>query len=141
MRFDKFTIKSQEALNESQQVAERYEHQQIEPEHLLLAILEQGNGIAGSVLKKLGADPQVISAELAQALQKLPKVSGPGVSLSHISPRLNKILDISFKEAQRLNDEYVSIEHILLSIVEASDTRAAKILASCGVTKDILFKP
>jgi ATP-dependent Clp protease ATP-binding subunit ClpB len=138
MRLDKLTIKSQEALQEAQHLAEKYEHQQIEPEHLLVSILKQDGGIAAPLLKKLGADPSVILSRLEAALQKLPKVSGG--SDSYISPRTKKVIDASFKEAQRLNDEYVSIEHLLIAIAEERGSEAAKILSSLGVTRDAIFK-
>ncbi len=138
MRLDKLTIKSQEAMQEAQHLAEKYEHQQIEPEHLLVSILKQDGGIAAPMLKKLGADPGVILARLEAALQKLPKVSG--ASDNYISPRTKKIIDASLKEAQRLNDEYVSIEHLLIAIAEERGSEAAKILSSLGVTRDALFK-
>ncbi len=114
MRFDKFTIKSQEALTAAQQIAEQHEHQQIEPEHLLLAIVQQDDGIAKTILKKLGAEPQAVIAKLEEALKKLPKVSGYGAGEVYLSPRCKKILDTADKEAQRLNDDYVSIEHLLV---------------------------
>ena len=138
MRLDKLTIKSQEAIQEAQHLAEKYEHQQIEPEHLLVSILKQDGGIAAPLLKKLGADPGVILSRLEAALQKLPKVSG--ASDIYISPRTKKIIDASLKEAQRLNDEYVSIEHLLIAIAEERGSEAAKILSSLGVTRDAIFK-
>jgi len=140
VRLDKFTIKSQEALTAAQQIAERHEHQQIEPEHLLLAIVQQDDGIAKTILKKLGAEPQAVITKIEDALKKLPKVSGYGAGEVYLSPRSKKILDTAVKEAQRINDDYVSIEHILVAIAEAHDTQAAKALASLGVTKDALFK-
>ena len=138
MRLDKLTIKSQEAVQEAQHLAEKYDHQQIEPEHLLVSILKQDGGIAAPLLKKLGADPGVILSRLEAALQKLPKVSG--ASDIYISPRTKKIIDASLKEAQRLNDEYVSIEHLLIAIAEERGSEAAKILSSLGVTRDAIFK-
>jgi ATP-dependent Clp protease ATP-binding subunit ClpB len=138
MRLDKLTIKSQEALQEAQHQAEKYEHQQIEPEHLLEAILKQDGGIAEPMLKKLGADPAIILNRLDATLKKLPKVSGSGET--YISPRTKKVLDAAFKEAQRLNDEFVSIEHLLIAIAEERGSEAAKILSSLGVSKDAIFK-
>ncbi|MCX5895409.1 MAG: ATP-dependent chaperone ClpB [Proteobacteria bacterium] len=137
MRLDKLTIKSQEALQEAQHLAEKHEHQQIEPEHLLAAILKQDGGIAVPLLKKLGADSAAILTRLESALQKIPKVSGGEI---YISPRTKKVLDAALKEAQRLNDEYVSIEHLLIAIAEERGSEAAKILSSLGVTRDALFK-
>jgi ATP-dependent Clp protease ATP-binding subunit ClpB len=138
MRLDKLTIKSQEALQEAQHIAEKYAHQQIEPEHLLEAILKQDGGIAEPMLKKLGADPAIVLNRLESSLQKLPKISGS--TETYISPRTNKILDAGFKEAQRLNDEFVSIEHLLVAIAEERGSEAAKILSSLGVTRDAIFK-
>jgi len=139
MRFDKLTIKSQEVLNDCQQISQRYAHHYIEPEHLLLAIVEQEEGIAKTILKKLGIEPQLIAGQLHEALQKLPRVSGPGIDQAYISPRTKKILDSSFKEAERLNDEYVSIEHLMLALVDADNTPAAKILSANNITKDSMF--
>ena len=137
MRPDKLTIKSQEALQEAQHLAEKHEHQQIEPEHLIAAILKQDGGIAVPLLKKLGADPAVLLTRLESALQKIPKVSGGEI---YISPRTKKVLDAALKEAQRLNDEYVSIEHLLIAMAEERGSEAAKILSSLGVSRDAIFK-
>ncbi len=137
MRPDKLTIKSQEALQEAQHLAEKHEHQQIEPEHLIAAILKQDGGIAVPLLKKLGADPAVLLTKLESALQKIPRVSGGEI---YISPRTKKVLDAALKEAQRLNDEYVSIEHLLIAMAEERGSEAAKILSSLGVSRDAIFK-
>ncbi len=139
MRFDKFTIKAQEALNNSQAVAERYGHQQIEPEHLLHAVVSQDGGLAASVLQRLGVERTALTERLDDILQKIPRVSGAGVDV-YLSPRTKKILDSAFREAQRLNDEFVSIEHLVLAVIDAPDTQASKTLASFGVTRDAFFK-
>ena len=138
MRLDKLTIKSQEALQEAQHLAEKYQHQQIEPEHLLEAALKQSGGIAQPMLKKLGADPAIILNRLDAALKKLPRVEG--TVETYISPRTKKVIDAASKEAQRLNDEYVSIEHLLIAITEERGSEAAKILSSLGVTRDAVFR-
>jgi len=138
MRLDKLTIKSQEALQEAQHLAEKYLHQQIEPEHLLEAALKQSGGIAQPMLKKLGADPAIILNRLDAALKKLPRVEG--TVETYISPRTKKVIDAASKEAQRLNDEYVSIEHLLIAITEERGSEAAKILSSLGVTRDAVFR-
>ncbi|MCP4713483.1 MAG: ATP-dependent chaperone ClpB [Deltaproteobacteria bacterium] len=140
MHIDKFTIKAQEALNSCQGVAERYHNQQIEPEHLLLALTEQHDGIAPKVLNKLGVETNMLIMQLNQALEKLPKISGAGSEQTYLSPRTKKILDAAFTQARHLNDEYVSIEHILLALSETRDSEAAKILAASSVTKDQLFR-
>jgi len=138
MRLDKLTIKSQEALQEAQHIAEKYQHQQIEPEHLLEAALKQDGGIAQPMLKKLGADPAIILHRLDAALNKMPRVEG--TVETYISPRTKKVIDAASKEAQRLNDEYVSIEHLLIAITEERGSEAAKILSSLGVTRDAVFR-
>lgn len=139
MRFDKLTLKAQEALQEAQGLAEKYEHQQIEPEHLLLALIQQSEGIIPQLLQKTGVGlPRLVSL-LQAALGKVPKVSGGGVGQAYISPRLKKVLDLAFQEADRLKDSYVSTEHMLLALVEEGG-EGAKILGEQGVSKDEIFK-
>jgi ATP-dependent Clp protease ATP-binding subunit ClpB len=137
MRFDKFTLKVQEALQEAQSLAGTYRHQVIDVEHLLYTLLAQSEGITGAILKKLGADPLSIARELETSLKKLPQVEGGQVQ---ITPRLNKVLDSALTEAARLTDEYVSAEHILIVVVEEKEGAAARILRKAGVTKDKIFK-
>jgi ATP-dependent Clp protease ATP-binding subunit ClpB len=139
MRFDKFTIKAQEAIQESQNIAEKYDHQQIEPEHLLLALILPKEGIVTPLLQKLGVDPASVLQKVEQSLQKIPQVQGGGVEQSYISPRSKKVVDQSFKEAERLKDEYVSTEHIFISIVDEKGGEASRILSSLGITKDTVY--
>ncbi len=140
MRFDKFTLKVQEALQESQNLAGGYGHQGMEPEHLLTALLEQPEGIAGDIVKKLGADPQRISNEVRRALDNLPKVTGTAGGQPYITPRLNKIMDTALSEAARLTDEYASAEHILIAVADEKDGQAARVLRGAGITRDSIFK-
>ncbi len=140
MRFDKFTLKAQEALQDAQAVTEKREHQQIEPEHLLIALLQQNEGIVPQVFQKLGASIPNTLSQLDEALGKIPKVYGSGMGQGYLSPRLQKILDGSFRESDRLKDTYVSTEHMLLAIVEEQDGAAAKILTNQGVKKDEIYK-
>ena len=140
MRFDKFTLKVQEALQEAQALASNYRHQALEVEHLLAALLIQPEGITGEILKKMGVDPQNIEDEIKKSLGKLPKVEGSGTGQAYITPRLNKVFDNALVEAARLKDEYVSAEHILLAIVEEKEGAAGKILRGKGITKDTIFK-
>ncbi|MDP2268784.1 MAG: Clp protease N-terminal domain-containing protein, partial [Deltaproteobacteria bacterium] len=137
MRFDKFTLKVQEALQEAQTSANKYRHPMMDVEHLLLTLLEQPEGIVGAILKKLGAETGNIAAELERLLDRLPQVEGAQPSLS---PRLNKVLDAAVAEAARLTDEYVSAEHILIAMAEEKDGPTATILRNAGVTKDKIFK-
>jgi ATP-dependent Clp protease ATP-binding subunit ClpB len=139
MRFDKFTIKAQEAIQESQNIAEKYDHQQIEPEHILMALTLKQEGIVVPILQKLGIDPAVVLQQVEEAFKKIPQVHGGGGGQIYISPRSKKVVDKSFKEAERLKDEYVSTEHIFISIADEKGGDASRILSSLGVTKDTLY--
>ena len=140
MRFDKFTLKVQEAIQEAQTLAHKYGHQAVDAEHLLLSFLGQPEGITGEILKKLGVDPRGIEGDLKKALKGLPRVEGSGAGQTYMTPRLNKVLDNALVEAARLNDEYVSAEHILVLISDEKEGAAGKILRGKGITKDNIFK-
>ena len=140
MRFDKFTLKVQEAIQEAQTLTGHYGHQEIDVEHLLFAFLEQPEGIVGSILKKLGTDPGAMAHEVKKALERLPRVEGSGLSQPGITPRLNRVLDHALAEAARLKDEYVSAEHILTVMADEKQGEAVKILRAAGVTKDSILK-
>lgn len=139
MRFDKFTLKVQEALQEAQTLANNRGHQGIDVEHLLLALLKQPEGITDAIFKKLGADSKNIESSLTRALDKLPRVEGQEGAQGYITSRLNKILDKALTEAARLKDEFVSAEHILLVVADEKGGEASKILQSAGVNKDSIF--
>jgi len=138
MRFDKFTLKVQEGLQEAQTLAGNYGHQGIDVEHLLLAFIAQPEGIVGNILKKLGTEPAQIEKEIKKVVERLPRISGP--IQSYITPRLNKILDNAMTEAAHLNDEYVSAEHVLIAMANEKEGEASRILRSAGVTRDNIFK-
>ncbi len=140
MRFDKFTLKVQEAIQDAQSLAGTLGHQSIEPEHLLVCFLRQEDGIAGAILNKLNASPQSIEQELNNYLKKQPSVQGAGSGQVYMSGRLNKIFDKALTEAAQLKDEYVSAEHVLVVIAEEKEGQAGKILRQAGVTKDNIFK-
>ncbi|HID98182.1 MAG TPA: ATP-dependent chaperone ClpB [Thermodesulfobacteriaceae bacterium] len=139
MQLDKFTVKSQEALQEAQKLAQSRGHQQIEPEHLLTALFAQPDDIVPSVIKKMGADAAAIKADLDQALVKFPQVSGAGMQI-YMSSDLNQALEKSFNIAEEMKDEYVSQEHLLLAILETRETRAARILMQHGVNRESFLK-
>jgi ATP-dependent Clp protease ATP-binding subunit ClpB len=139
MRLDKFTVKAQEALQEAQSLAERNGHQEITSEHLLLALLDQPEGIVTPILQKLGAQPAAIRAELEGEIARMPKVSGVSGQV-YLSPRLKRTLDVAWDEAQRLKDEYVSTEHLLIAIAAESEGAAGRILRAHGVTRDRIFQ-
>jgi len=140
MRFDKFTLKVQEALQDAQSLANQFGHQGIEAEHLLAAFLKQPEGIVGAILKKMGADTRLVEDRLSDAIKRMPGVQGPGAGQSYITTTLNKILDNATAEAARLTDEYVSAEHVLIAIADSKEGAAAQILREAGVTKDGIFK-
>ena len=139
MRFDKFTIKSQELIQVSQSLASQMNHQQIEPEHLLVAMFDEPESVIKSILHKIGVSPNDIEKNVKQALDKIPKVTGY-IGDSYISPRSKAILDKSFAIASNMKDEYVSLEHIFIAIIEEKDGEASQILQKAGVTKDITLK-
>ncbi len=140
MRFDKFTIKSQELIQSAQSLASQHNNQQIEPEHLLAAMLAETEGIAGAMLRKLGAAPNEIAQQVTAAIARLPGVSGAGTGEVYISPRAKAVLEQAFTEATNMKDEYVSIEHILLAISDEKNGEAAGILAGAGVTREAILK-
>ncbi|UCD58661.1 MAG: type VI secretion system ATPase TssH, partial [Candidatus Hydrogenedentota bacterium] len=141
MRFDKLTIKAQEAVQEAQRIAEEYNHQAIEPEHLLLALLRQPEGVVVPILRKLEADPKLLEQSLSEIVQKMPKVYGNAGGQVYLSNALSRVLKRAMSEAQQLKDEYVSTEHLLIAVAEgekASD--AARLLREHGITRDNIYK-
>ncbi|MBI3393216.1 MAG: ATP-dependent chaperone ClpB [Nitrospirae bacterium] len=136
MRYDKMTVKVQEALHSAQGEADSRHHQQIDALHLLAALLKQEEGVVPAILKKLGADPPRLARELETELDRLPHVSGPGaLGQMAIAPRLAALFERAQHEADNLKDEYVSVEHLLLAAVE-HDGAAGRILKKAGVTTD-----
>ncbi|MFN3653645.1 MAG: ATP-dependent chaperone ClpB [Armatimonadota bacterium] len=135
MRLDKLTVKAQEALQHAPSVASELGHQEISSEHLLVALLQQQDGIVAPLLQKLGSQPQQVLAELRTELDRLPKVSGVSGG-EYFSQRLKRSLDAAWGEAQKLKDEYVSTEHLLLAITEEKEGAAGKLLRAQGVTRD-----
>ncbi|MFO7964417.1 MAG: ATP-dependent chaperone ClpB [Desulfobacterales bacterium] len=138
MRFDKFTIKSQELIQNAQSLATRHSNQQIEPEHLLSAMLSEPEGMTRTVFRKVGVSPDAVVQEIAMAIDKLPKISGAGEV--YLSSRTKSVLEAAFAEAGKMKDEYVSIEHILLAIIDEKSGDAASILARYGVVRDSVLK-
>jgi len=140
MRFDRFTIKSQELIQKAQSQAAQYGNQQIEPEHLLSAMLADREGAAVAMLRKLGVVPEAIAAETLRVVERLPKVSGAGLGEAYISGRTKAVLEAAFAEATQMKDEYVSVEHILLAIIDEKAGEAGRLLTRSGVTRDAVFK-
>ncbi|HID20731.1 MAG TPA: ATP-dependent chaperone ClpB, partial [Methanophagales archaeon] len=139
MRLDKLTLKAQEALQEAKNIADKNNQQQIDVEHLLLALVEQPEGIAVPILQKIGVDIDQLKSRLTEHLSSLPQVhGGGGIEQIYISPRLNKTLETAWQEAQAMKDEYMSTEHMLLAIAE--DPVSPQILKGMGVTKDRIYE-
>ncbi len=138
MRFDKLTVRAQEAFQNAQQSAERLKHTSIDVEHLLSGMLAQEEGVTRSILEKLSADPSGLKREMDEELERQPKVQGDASYGASISSRLQKVFNTAFAEADTMHDEYVSTEHFLLSITQDTGS-AGKALKSRGVTKDILI--
>ncbi len=138
MRIDKFTQKMQEAVQASQDVASAAGQQEITNEHFLLALLDQAEGIASPLLEKMGVQVGTLQDRLRAALQKLPRVSGSNVDL-RLGNDLRSVLDGAEKEMAKLKDEFVSAEHYLLALTNAS-VPAARALQELGVTRDKLMQ-
>ena len=136
MDFNRFTEKLQEGLRSAQSLAGRYGQQQLDVEHLLLALLEQEGGLAQSILIKSGLNLETVHRLLVLELEKLPRVSGPapGVDQVYITQRLQKLLTRSEDEAKRLKDQYVSVEHVLLAATDE------KIFKDLGLTRERLMR-
>ncbi|MDR1165771.1 MAG: ATP-dependent chaperone ClpB [Deltaproteobacteria bacterium] len=139
MRYDKFTIKSQEALADAQTLAERRSHQEITPLHLASSLIQTPDGLTRPILGKAGVPASLLLNALEAELNKLPQISGPGVT-SYTGPELKKTLDLSLAEAEKMKDDYVSTEHLLLGILDNRDNVAAQILLDKGLTRDLIFQ-
>ena len=134
MRMDKFTIKSQEAIQNAQELAQQKGNQQVDVEHLLHVLLEEG--IALEVIKSIGIDTTMLKKEIEALIEKMPKVLGPSpVSQLYITQELKDVFETAFKEAEHLKDEYVSVEHLLLGIINTKN-KPSNILIKQGVTPD-----
>jgi ATP-dependent Clp protease ATP-binding subunit ClpB len=138
MRFDKFTVKAQEAVQAAQSLADQQNHQAMEPEHLLLALVQQQEGVVGPILGKLGAPPEAIRRQVEDELRKLPQVRGGGGQ--YVSPRLKEVFDRAWSEAERLKDEYCSTEHLLIALSQDKDGVAGRILRQQGATPEAIYR-
>ncbi|TDU91195.1 ATP-dependent Clp protease ATP-binding subunit ClpB [Kribbella voronezhensis] len=139
MDMNRLTQKSQEALHDAQTKALRFGHSQIDGEHLLLALLDQPDGLAPRLLAQAGADPDGLRDRLEQELSRRPKVSGPGAEPGQVlvTQRLSRLLDAADREAKRLKDEYVSIEHLVIALLdEGRQSTSGRLLAEQGLTRD-----
>lgn len=140
MQFDKFTLKSQEAIQTAQKLAQDSNHQEIHTAHLTKAIITQPDAIVVPVLQKSGVDPSLILMDLNQLLEKLPKVTGQGIGQSYASKELQQILDSAFGIAKQMQDEYISQEHLFLAILKHSKSDVCKALKNRGIDESSFLK-
>jgi len=138
MRFDRFTERAQEAAQRAAEIIQRYGHNQIDTEHILLALIEQPQGVVLQILEILKVDPQILEERLDYILKTSPKASiyGQGAGQIFITPRVKRIIDLANEEASKLKDEYISTEHLFLAILSEKNTPAARLLETTGITRD-----
>ena len=140
IRWDKFTVKAQEAVQRANEIASENGNPELLPVHLLAALLEDKEGIVVPVLEKIGMGPQAILGEVYQEIEKLPKISGSGAHQATMSSQVNELLEKSFKEADSFKDEYVSTEHLLLGITGLKRDPAQEVLARHGASHEAILK-
>ena len=138
MRFDRFTERAQDAAQRAADIIQRYGHNQIDTEHILLALIEQPQGVIPQILEKLNIDIEALSEKIDQQLRTSPKANiyGGGAGQIFITPRVKRVVDMANEEANRLNDEYISTEHIFLAILSERNTAIARLLTEEGITKE-----
>ena len=140
MQMNRLTYKAQEAVAEAQKLTERYNQQQLDTVHLLLSMIKQKDGITPQILGRLEIDLTSVEKDLFRELERLTRVSGPGsMGQVYVTPKLKDVFDKAEQEAERLHDEYISTEHLLIGIVEVDDA-VSRILKNRGVTKDKILK-
>ncbi len=138
MRWDRLTLKAQEAMQGAGDVADTMSHQALEPEHILIALLQDKEGLARQVIDKAGVPVDTLLEDVRRVVERFPKVEGvPGHT---ISPRLSRTMQIAWEEAQHLKDEYLSVEHILLASLDSSLGDLAKLLKAAGLTKEKMWQ-
>ncbi len=139
MRLDKFTMKAQEAIQAARTLAEEQSHQQMEPEHLLVALVRQPEGVVLPILRKMGVDPVLVEDHMQQELNKFPKITGGGLDQVYLSQKLHQALNLALREAGQIKDEYVSTEHLLIALTQ-TEGAAGDLLRGLGVNKDVILK-
>jgi ATP-dependent Clp protease ATP-binding subunit ClpC len=141
MRFDRFTERAQEAAQRAAEIIQRYGHNQIDTEHILLALIEQPQGVVSQILDVLKVDTSDLTERLDFVLKTTPKANifGSGAGQIFITPRVKRVIDLANEEANKLKDEYISTEHIFLAILAEKNTSAARILEGAGLTRDRVY--
>jgi ATP-dependent Clp protease ATP-binding subunit ClpC len=143
MTFDQFTEKAQEAISLAQQSLSVFHHNQLDAEHILYGLLKQAGGLASQALQMMGVNPQAVLKDVEEALEKSPKVyyetAGGAEAQIYITPRSKRIFDVALSEANRLQDEYVGSEHLLIALSEEREGPVSRIMAQHGITKEKLY--
>ncbi|MCK5317073.1 MAG: ATP-dependent Clp protease ATP-binding subunit, partial [Anaerolineales bacterium] len=141
MRFDRFTERAQDAAQRAAEIIQRYGHNQIDTEHILLALIEQPQGVISQILERLNIDIDHISELIDQQLRGSPKANiyGGGAGQIFITPRVKRVVDMANEEANRLDDEYISTEHLFLAILSERNTAISRLLSDEGITKDRVY--
>ena len=142
MRFDRFTERAQDAAVRAYEILQRYGHNQVDTEHMLLALLEQTGGVIPQMLEKMNVDQEAIRERLDEVLKASPKAAiyGGGAGQVFITPRVKRVVDVANEEANRLKDEYISTEHLFLAILSERRTAVARILSEAGITKERVYE-
>src|SRR5258708_26025576 len=138
LRFEKMTVKAQEAVQGAQEVAARHENQQIEPVHLLASLVAQADGVVPPLLARLGIRTDVLTQEIEREIGRLPKVQG--FAQQHMGRALNDLLERAFKEADTFKDEYVSTEHLFLAIAGLDRDPAGQLLKRQGASHEAILQ-
>jgi len=141
IRFDKFTEKAQEAILNAQETMQKFGHPQMEPEHLLLALIEQAEGVAPAIIGRAGADAGALRGRLRNELERRPRVQAqPQAEGLCLSTALRQAIETAQQEAQRMRDEYVSTEHLLVGIARNRDGLAGRLLSEAGLNEDVIYR-
>ncbi|MBI3914816.1 MAG: AAA family ATPase, partial [Chloroflexi bacterium] len=144
MRFDRFTERAQDAFARAHEVIQRYRHSQLDAEHLLMALLEQTGGAVQNILERVNADPELLRQRLDEILQQNPKMYYPyssgGQAQVYVTPRVKRLVDVANDEANRLKDDYVSTEHLLLALAGDREGQAGRLLNDMGLTRDRILQ-
>ncbi len=140
MRMDKLTIKAQESVQQAQSLAERHQNVQIDVEHLLAALLQQNEGVTIPLLQKLGVNVGLLTQQIDAELTRIPKIQGTAEVGGSFTPRMRTVFNTAFAEAERMKDEYVSTEHLLLGIVADTQGAAGRLLKAQGVTLELALQ-
>src|SRR5574337_982157 len=144
MRFDRFTERAQDAFARAHEIIQRYHHSQLDAEHLLLALIEQTGGAVQNILERTGADAEMLHQRIDEILQASPKMyypyGGGGQAQVYVTPRVKRIVDLANEEANRLKDDYVSTEHLLLALASDREGAAGRVLNDFGLTRDRILQ-